>query len=53
MVARGRSESRSVRQNEKKTDGMARSVSRSYDNINTDNNYGVLGRDKWLGVIGA
>jgi antitoxin (DNA-binding transcriptional repressor) of toxin-antitoxin stability system len=30
----------------KEDDVMARSVSRSHDNINTDNKYGVLGRDR-------
>jgi hypothetical protein len=46
MTARGRNESPRVRTNETRTDITARSVSRSHDNINTDNKYGVLGRDK-------
>ena len=45
MTARERSESRTVRTSETRTDVVARSVSRSHNNINTDTEYGVLGRD--------
>ena len=47
-AARARSESRTVWTSEKRTDVMARSVSRSHDNINTDNKYGVFGRDNQM-----
>jgi hypothetical protein len=43
-VACDRNESRKIRTSKRRTAVMARSVSRSHDNINADNKYGVLGR---------
>jgi hypothetical protein len=51
-VARERSELRKVRRSETRTDVIARSLSRSHGNINTDNKYGVFGSDKRTDELG-